>query len=633
MYYLLSGCKYPSLPPPPLPLNYVCRQELLDDITSKLCNAPISSSKTIAVTGVGGFGKTTTVTALCHHPLIQEKFTYGVLFVELGPQATDPIIKLNELYFELAGKSNKNFNNVEAEIKKLTKNNMQNLLVIIDDVWDLEDARKIVQAFSNCHVVFTTRKNNIAQTLTAAENVVMIDSMKLDEATALLTKNLFDLKKLSNEELKLLEKVAQDAHMWPVLLSLIRGQLYHSLKLNICSQEAIKKVQERLQSKGLTAFDKNDVDSVNRPRNKSVSICMDTTLELLDENVLNKYFTLILFTGIGGHFIKGVLYRLWNVSTEEAKKAVKTLSEYGLILSKKVTVLFYSKYQVICTHSVLSQYTIEHIRSDQVASLSPFAMLNTDKSVRDELEVLFKKSYEIQNMSQSDHTKDYLIYSMHNLEQVVIPFQLKRITAHLLHDPHVILLMLQRIQTIIHASSNEIQILTQFSEEIVKIDSECKKVFKKSWAIDRTINSKVQHFLFAENYTELESILENKCTPTSIGLIARDCIKMIDKIIPLCEDSLKTNFGYVKQMLETMTPQLHTIDNEKMPIMKLYIKLHRDIVSALKTGLPEELSKVYAYIFSGSFNKELKSVSLNYQIDLQKNIPEVLSSSLAMYKK
>ena len=583
----------------------------------------------IAVTGIGGLGKTTVVTALCHHPFIEKKFKYGVLFIELGPQATDPIIKLNEIYFELVGKHNKNINNVEAEIKEITKNNWQNLLVIIDDIWYREDAEPIVNAFDNCRMVLTTRRNDIAVSL-KAQSIVKMDPMTLDEALALLTNKLFDLSKLSREELELLEKLANDAHRWPVLLSLIRGQLHHSLNLN--TQDAIKKVQMKLQSKGLTAFDKNDIESVKRSRNKSVTICIETTLELLTESVLNKLITLVLFTGIGGHFIKDVLHVLWKVPNPEAREAITILSAYSLV-SLKEPIMQHIKSQIVGTHSVICQYIVEHvIRSEQVANLSPFAMLNTYKAVWSELESLYKVSYGKQRASQLD-PKEYLAYNMHKIEQVSIPFQLKRITAHLLHDPHVILLMLQRIQATIHASNNKMQILTRFGEQIVNINHNCKKALKDSRIIDRKINLKVQNFLYQKKYVELESILEEYCTTFSIGVIAQNCISVIEGIIPLCEDTLKESFGYVTEMLQKMTPQYHSIDKEQLPVMKLYINLHKDIAKALETGSREELNKIYIYIACGEFNLNLESLSFNTMTEFRERIPQVLSSSLAMYNK
>ena len=624
--------KYPHvLQPPKLPTNFVQRQEHLNVIVSKLCNATSNlnaHSKVIAVTGVGGFGKTTIVVGLCYDPRIQRQFTGGVLFIELGPQATDPKVKLNEIYCSIVGESLDNLNNLETEIGNILKDNF---LVIIDDIWDAKDAAPLIKAFSNCHVVFTARRNDIAQKLTIAENIVKVGPMKLDEAVTLLSDGLFNLDKISSDDKELLKELTQDAHMWPILLCLVRGQLNHYLKLNIHVNKTIRNVQHKLRDRGLTAFDKSNIESASKIH-KSVSIYIESTLELLPEVALNRFITLILFTGIGGIFSEAALPSLWDISDPEAKKVVTTLSDYGLVSFKNIFMSQYLKNQVVVhTHSVISQYMFDHVRSDQVATLSPFGLLHTNNSVGDKLESLFRSSYLQQDLSQLT-PREYLTYTMLKIEHVVIPFQLKRITAHILHDPHVILLMLQRIHNTICASVNHIQIITQVSEQIVALDSKCKKALKGAQVLNRIINSEVQHFLFIRDYDKLEKSLKEHCTVSSNGKIAQSCIELINQIIPMCEDSILKSFNFVRQMLETMTPQYHFITMEKLPIIKLYIGLHRDIVSALSTG-SAELYKKYTYTTSGDFNKTLDSVSSSYSSKLKEIAPIVLSSSLAMFKK
>ena len=79
----------------------------MDEIASKLLQATVDPNKyetTLTITGIGGFGKTTTVISLCHYPIVNKHFTDGFLFIELGPQATDPSIKLRDTYNLLTGK-------------------------------------------------------------------------------------------------------------------------------------------------------------------------------------------------------------------------------------------------------------------------------------------------------------------------------------------------------------------------------------------------------------------------------------------------------------------------------------------------------------------------------------------------
>ena len=632
--FTITGFADPLLQPLPLPSNYVHRQNILNAIITKLCfatNNQGANEHVFAVNGLEGCGKTAIVTGLCHDPQVQKKFTSGFLFIELGPQATDPIIKLNKIYFDLVGK---NISNVENEIKKLTQDNLHNLLVIIDDICHIDDAKPIIQAFSNCHIVFTTRSNDIAKSLTTPDckNMIEVGPMTLDEAIAMLTDELFDLNNISDEDIELLKELAHDAHMWPLLLCLIRGQLSHHLKSNVHVRNAVKNVQDKLHHRGFTAFDKKDAESISKIHSQSVSICIGKTLELLPKDYVDKYFTLVLCNGIGRYFLIEALQNLWKTSDLVAKNIVSSLSVYGLVLFKNIHISHHIRKRVVAvyTHNVFSQYVFDHIRSDQVVTFSPCGLLHTDNIIGEKMMSFFKISYQVQELSKLTH-KEYLTYTMHQTEYVFIPFYLKRITAHMLHDPHVILLTLQWIQDVISASVN-IQNNTQFSEQFVALDLRCKQALKDAKVPNRDINLKIQHFLFERNYVELAKTLEEYCR-NSIGSFVQDCIQLLNQVMQICEDSLLLEkFVVVRQMLETMTPQHHFITMEKLPILKLYVSMHKEIDNALKKG-STELYKMYNYTAYGEFNKKLQAVSSHYQSKLQEIAPNFLSDSLAVFKK
>ena len=154
-------------------------------------------------------------------------------------------------------------NNAEQRINELTIEYYHNLLVIIDDVWHVEDAEPLVKAFSNCKTILTTRMNDIEQYIPSKQSVI-IGPMTQHEAITVLTSGVIDSSQLSQEDVSLLDDLAHDVHLWPLLLSLIRGQLSHNLKQSRLScHKAIQNVQAKLHHKGLTAFDQNNIASVS----------------------------------------------------------------------------------------------------------------------------------------------------------------------------------------------------------------------------------------------------------------------------------------------------------------------------------------------------------------------------------
>ena len=163
----------------------------MDEIATKLLhvdNDPSKHETTVTITGAGGFGKTTTVISLCYHPIVHNQFTDGFLFVELGPQATDARVKLRALY-NLLTDQQCDINIVEQKVNQLAREYYRNLLVIIDDVWHVEDAEPLVNAFSNCKIVLTTRMKDIEQFI-PSQNSVTVGPMIMSEAISLLTKGI-----------------------------------------------------------------------------------------------------------------------------------------------------------------------------------------------------------------------------------------------------------------------------------------------------------------------------------------------------------------------------------------------------------------------------------------------------------
>ena len=148
----------------------------MDDIAAKLLqvnNDPNKYETTVTITGAGGFGKTTTVISLCYHPIVHNQFTDGFLLIELGPQATDSSVKLRAIY-NLLTDQQCDINVVEQKVNQLTREYYRNLLVIIDDVWHVEDAEPLVKAFSNSKIILTTRMKDIEQFIPSQNSVSIL---------------------------------------------------------------------------------------------------------------------------------------------------------------------------------------------------------------------------------------------------------------------------------------------------------------------------------------------------------------------------------------------------------------------------------------------------------------------------
>ena len=622
----IIGLKYQR--PPPLPSNHVNREILLDKIATKLLQATNDPNKyetTLTITGAGGFGKTTTVTSLCYHGIVHEQFTDGFVFIELGPQATDPSIKLSQLYHLLTGEYLKqcNINHAEQEINQLTSDYYRNLLVIIDDVWHVEDAEPLVKAFSNCKTILTTRMNDIEQYIPSKQSVT-IGPMMEDEAISLLTSGVIGSSQLSQEDVSLLNEISQDVHLWPLLLSLIRGQLSHNLKQHQLSyHKAIQNVQAKLHHKGLTAFDKNNIETVKKDRKLAVKACMEITLELLTksstESSTDKIKMLILFNGIGTSLQTAVLNNLWNISKQEAEDTVDVLWAYGLVQFNDITISPNNiKQHCVEVHAVISQYIIECMNGEEVSNLYLMITQNVG-SVTGGLSLTFQQSYGVHDLS-SLTAMDYLKYKLSEIEIVMLPCYLKTINMYTVNDPHKVILSLQRIKDALMTSPYTINLLSLLGEEINSLITNSKQILKDAPKLCRKLNQSVQRNLYDKNYDKLIQTVEEFIKNYPLCNVAQKAVTMLKKIIPYCDGKLLHYMMMRCEHLQMSTHDYHHITTLVLPLIKLYIKLHKQITSSLLNGSPD-IELTYHYIMSGKYNEESELVRTNYLIKLQEVAP------------
>src|ERR1700681_3077044 len=102
--HLRKGCDTPRVPfmAPEIPPHFVERPSEYAALKNLLLSPDFRQpvAITTALSGAGGFGKTTLATALCHDPDIVENFDDGILWVTLG-QTPDVLGSLLTAYAAL----------------------------------------------------------------------------------------------------------------------------------------------------------------------------------------------------------------------------------------------------------------------------------------------------------------------------------------------------------------------------------------------------------------------------------------------------------------------------------------------------------------------------------------------------
>ena len=330
-------------------------------------NSIICIGITVTIRGIGGIGKSTLAKALCYHPLIKSYFTHGFLWISLTPPCLSPEVILRDIYNRLTGDSIMcNISLLKDKIRLFFSNFPCKLLIILDDVTDAQDISEYVEVFSSCKIVMTTRRNDINVTI-PSKKCFDICPMKTFEAVQLLTWQIAPLATLSVNDAAKIKKLAKDLYHWPLLLNLVRGQLYiHCVARKQSPTNAILRVEQKLNSKGLTAFDPQ-----NLKKEEAVKASINSSLELLSNKEKNILFHVVTGAGLGSCVLKSVTFILSKLISEEFERLINNLWSHGLISFENVT-LFSENMTIPCIeiHEIIAQYIIEEMPYDYHIFLS-----------------------------------------------------------------------------------------------------------------------------------------------------------------------------------------------------------------------------------------------------------------------
>ena len=617
--FLITGIKSPV--PPPLPRIFVNRQQLLEEIVTKLCQSAIydgSYGTAVRITGAGGFGKTSVVTALCHHQVVKDTFKDGIVFIELGPQPVNPCTKLKGLYNLLTDRKC-DVNAVEQQIISLTRQYCHNLLVIIDDVWQYEDALPIVRAFRHCKIVLTTRMNDLNEHIPTRE-VVAVSSMKQNEAISLLTCGVTGATNPSVQELSLLSELAQVVDHWPILLSLIRGQISHNHKRNNLSlYESIQHVKVKLQEEGQTAFDKNSND-LRRNRNYAVSFCINATLKLLDPEVADKLKTLILWNGIGTSLQVAVLHYLWATTEYEARDAADVLWSYGLIQFTDIILPpINHKQRCVEVHAVISQQIIETMHSNEVATLSPIIQFGTGEAVEKEIGNLLFKSYKAD--TNDSPQKEFLKYTWYYTENCTLQCLIKQINLHTVTDPHLAILTLHELGGGLLSSQAVSVFFPSINDQIYLLACKCHTILKGAHEMSWKLNQRIQQCIIHKNFSSLVDIVESHSIEYPVGSVAKEGVVLIQSCVPYCEGELLDYIEHELELLQRLTTEYQWLTLIALPHIKLIVKQLEDLDNAMRVGSPKT-ELLYNYYRSGKHHEQVELMITNHCIKLQEVAPK-----------
>jgi WD40 repeat protein len=274
--FLLSARSETRVPfmAPDLRRDFVDRPAEYEQLASMLLDRSRMNplAITTALQGAGGFGKTTLAAALCHDDDIITAFDDGILWVTLGER---PVIQqeLTRLYAALTGERPTFVDAEDASIELAARLEDKSCLIVIDDVWDPNDAKPFLRGGQQCARLITTRRLQVVTDVGASR--VLVDEMTGDESVAMLTARLPALP----PDLAPFRRLAERLGEWPLLLRLAASQLRERTERGDTVEGALAFVNRALDKRGVVAFDRANASS----RNDAVAMTVAASLALLGE--------------------------------------------------------------------------------------------------------------------------------------------------------------------------------------------------------------------------------------------------------------------------------------------------------------------------------------------------------------
>jgi len=349
---LNTRCQVPRVPfmADDTPSDFVQRPRELDQLI-QLLRPPEpgkSQSNVVALCGIGGAGKSLLARAVCHDDAIEETFDQGVLWVTLGEavQPHDLRERLQDLVETLTGNRPgfTGLDSASARFAELIAD--RRLLIVIDDVWNEQDAKPFLRGGPECGRLLTTRNIN---TLPAGAAAVTVDTMNVEEALAVLQSGLGETDAQARAQLRML---ARRVGQWPLILKLVNGVL--CARLTAVRQplpQAIAYVTAALQRRGLVAFDERNPSHPHQ----AVASTLEVSFDQLNDQELARFRELAVFAE-DVDIPLSTLTRYWgatgNLDEFETEELCVRLYQLSLLANLNLTV------RSIRLHDIVRMYLV-----------------------------------------------------------------------------------------------------------------------------------------------------------------------------------------------------------------------------------------------------------------------------------
>lgn len=315
----------PVIPPlPDIPL--MGRYKELEHLRHLLAE---KSHPLIALHGLPGVGKTAIVTTLVHDATIQEHFRDGILWAELGSQPD--VDAIYQRWGQELGLSSADLQEHHETWPMALRRviGQKRILLVLDDVWNIDDALALKVGGPNCAYILTSRSLSTAASFTI-DTLIQIQELREDDGLILLhmLTSLSDSLELNHSQARYLVRAVGSLPLAITIMGHylrtqgITGQA-RRLQAALCH---LSNAYERLhleQASGLHIFHSHQ----KYPLPRSLYAAISASEERLSERIRIAFHTLSIFPPKPASFTEAEAITQAQCSVD----VLDALSDAGLI--------------------------------------------------------------------------------------------------------------------------------------------------------------------------------------------------------------------------------------------------------------------------------------------------------------
>ncbi|GBE77070.1 hypothetical protein myaer87_42970 [Microcystis aeruginosa NIES-87] len=309
---------------PPKPSYFVERPEVSIELKKLLLSETTEKTGTLvisAIYGLGGIGKSTLAAALAQEKEVQAYFPDGIFWATLGQQPD--ILSFLHGWIQALGDYNFKPTGIDAASLHLrTLLADKKALLVVDDLWNVEDIDPFRVAVNQCKLLVTTREVPVKGAIRYD-----LDVMTESQSLALLTGYLkHELNLADQKQAKILAKIVG---YLPLALELTAAQV----KDGIPWAELIEDLRAEIAN--LEILDRLEAgDTANEEKRKHYSLiaCFNLSLKRLNGQRLRQFSWLgVLPDDVT--ITEKMAATLWDCQVREARQTLRYLRSKALLLT------------------------------------------------------------------------------------------------------------------------------------------------------------------------------------------------------------------------------------------------------------------------------------------------------------